>query len=148
MMAHLEVGYRDGVEKGGRLSMARKHDDPQTLHCGSNQRASPGLGSAERGHDGLVQAVEIPPDRPVAMRRNAQGHRPAPQERGTRSTTLALQYCSVHQRAWVETLGQWGAFPESTMDGTPVTEVACDTCTVFVFQTFRAQFPALYSSGP
>jgi hypothetical protein len=63
------------------------------------------------------------------------------------STTSCLQYCSVHQRAWVEALGQWVAFPEATMDGSPVTEVACDTCTVCVLQTFRAQFPALYSSG-
>jgi len=64
------------------------------------------------------------------------------------STTLGLKYCSVHQRAWVEALGQWIACPEPTMDGSPVMEVACDTCTVSVFQTFRAQFPALYSSGP
>ena len=59
--------------------------------------------------------------------------------------TLSLKYCSVHKRAWVEALGQWVAFPEPTMDGSPVMEAACDTCTVFVFQTFRAHFPALYA---
>ena len=64
------------------------------------------------------------------------------------STASSLKYCSLHQRAWVESLGQWVAFPEPTMDGSPVMEVPCDTWTVFVFQTFRAQFPALYSSGP
>jgi len=62
-------------------------------------------------------------------------------------TTWGLKYCSVHQRAWDEVLGQWVAFPEPTIDGSPVMEVACDTCMVFVFETFQAQFPALYSSG-
>ena len=62
------------------------------------------------------------------------------------STTSSLKYCSVHQRAWVEELGQWMALPEPLMSGDPVTEAACDTCTAFVLQTFRAQFPALYSS--
>ena len=60
-------------------------------------------------------------------------------------TTSSLKYCSVHQRAWVESLGQWVAFPEPSMYGSPVTEAACDTCAALVFQTFRAQFPALYS---
>ena len=63
-------------------------------------------------------------------------------------TTLGLRYCSVHQRAWIEVLGQWIACPELTMDGSPVMEDACDTCMMFVSQTFRTQFPALYSSGP
>jgi hypothetical protein len=62
--------------------------------------------------------------------------------------TLGLKYCSVHQRAWVEALGQWVAFPEPSMDESPVMEDACDTCMMFVLQTFRTQFPALYSSGP
>jgi hypothetical protein len=64
------------------------------------------------------------------------------------STPSRLPYCRVHQRAWVKALGQWVAFTEPTMDGSPVMEVACDTCLVSVFPTFRAQFPALYSSGP
>ena len=142
MTSHLKVIYFDCVEKGDELSIASEHDDPQTLRaslaCGSSQRASSGPGAEKRGHYGLVQAVEVPPDRPVAMSRNEQVHDP----------TLSLQYCSVHKRAWVEALGQWVAFPEPTTDGSLVMEVPCDTCTVFVFQTFRAQFPALYSSGP
>ena len=142
MTSHLEVVYLDCVEQGNGLSIAGEHDDPQTLRarlaCRSSQRASPGLGSEERGHYGLVQAVEVPQDRPVAMSRNEQVHAP----------TLSLKYCSVHKRAWIEALGQWVAFPEPTVDGSPVMEVACDTCTVFVFQTFRAQFPALYACSP
>jgi len=63
------------------------------------------------------------------------------------STTSRLKYCSVHQRAWVEALGQWVAFPESTMNGRLATEAACDTCAALVLQTFRAQFPVLYSSS-
>jgi hypothetical protein len=61
-------------------------------------------------------------------------------------TISRLQYCSVHQRAWVEALGQWVACPEPTINGSPATEAACDTCAALVLQTFRAQFPALYSS--
>ena len=61
--------------------------------------------------------------------------------------TCALKYCSVHQRAWSEALGRWVAVSELTMDGSPVIEVACDTCTACVFQTFQAQFPALYASA-
>jgi hypothetical protein len=64
------------------------------------------------------------------------------------STTSRLPYCSVHQHAWVEALGQWVACPEPTIDGSLATEAACDTCTALVLQTFRAQFPALYSSSP
>jgi hypothetical protein len=104
----------------------------------ASQRVAPGLGAEERGHDGLGQAVAVSPDRPGAMSRNEQVHTP----------TLSLKYCSVHKRAWVEALGQWVAFPEPTMDGSPGMEVACDTCTVCVFQTFRAQFPALYACSP
>ena len=63
------------------------------------------------------------------------------------STTSRLKYCSVHQRAWVEALGQWVAFPESTMNGRLATEAACDTCAALVLQTFRAQFSVLYSYG-
>jgi hypothetical protein len=140
MTSYLEVICLDCVEKGDGLSMTSEHDEPPTLRARlsyrSSPRASPGLDSEERGHYGLVQVVEASPDRPVAMSHNEQVHDP----------TLSLKYCSVHQRAWVEALGQWVAFPEPIMD--PVMEVACDTCTVFVFQTFRAQFPALYSSGP
>jgi hypothetical protein len=62
------------------------------------------------------------------------------------STISRSQYCSVHQRAWVEALGQWVACPEPTINGSPATEAACDTCAALVLQTFRAQFPALYSS--
>ena len=142
MTSHLEVICLECVEKDDGLSMASEHDDLQALRarlaCRSSQRASPGLEAEERGHYGLVQAVELPPDRPVAMSRNEQVHTP----------TLSLKYCSVHKRAWVEALGQWVAFPEPPMDGSPVMEVACDTCTVFVFQTFRAQFPALYGCSP
>jgi hypothetical protein len=31
------------------------------------------------------------------------------------ATTTTLQYCRRHQRAWVESLGQWVAFPERAM---------------------------------
>jgi hypothetical protein len=51
-------------------------------------------------------------------------------------TTSSVKYCSVHQRAWVESLGQWVAFPEPSLYGSPVTEAACDTCTTFGLQTF------------
>jgi hypothetical protein len=63
------------------------------------------------------------------------------------STTLSLPYCSVHERAWVESLGQWVAFPEPTMSGSPITEAACDTCAALVRWTFRAQFAARYQGG-
>jgi hypothetical protein len=63
------------------------------------------------------------------------------------STPSSLKYCRVHQRAWVESLGQWVAFPEPTMYGSPITEAACDTCTVFVLRTFGTQFPALDTSS-
>ena len=63
------------------------------------------------------------------------------------STISRLQYCSVHQRAWVEALGQWVACPEPTIHGSPAREAACDTCAALVLQTFRAQFPVLYSSS-
>jgi hypothetical protein len=142
MTSHLEAIYLDYVEQGNGLSIASEHADPQTLRARlayrSSQKASPDLGAEERDHYSLVQAVEVPPDRPGAMSRNEQAHAP----------TLSLQYCSVHKRASIEALGQWVAFPEPTMDGSPVMEVACDTCTVFVFQTFRAQFPALYACSP
>jgi hypothetical protein len=63
------------------------------------------------------------------------------------STTSSLKYCSVHERAWVESLGQWVAFPEPTMYGSPVTEAACDTCMTCVLRAFRAQFSARYQGG-
>ena len=63
------------------------------------------------------------------------------------STISRLQYCSVHQRAWVEALGQWVVCPEPPINGSPATEAACDTCAALVLQTFRTQFPALYSSS-
>ena len=44
------------------------------------------------------------------------------------ATTTTLQYCRRHQRAWVESLGQWVAFPERAMYGSPVPEAACDLC--------------------
>ena len=44
------------------------------------------------------------------------------------STTTTLQYCRRHQRAWVESLGQWVAFPERAMYESPVPEAACDMC--------------------
>lgn len=50
-------------------------------------------------------------------------------------TISSLKYCSVHRRAWVESLGQWVAFPEPTMYGSPVTEAACDTCTAELSST-------------
>ena len=104
--------------------------------------------------------MEVLPDRPMAASRTAKvlalsapGATKIMRSPWMSSSLLVpailgLKYCSVHQRAWVEALGQWMAFPEPTIDGSPVMEVLCDTCTVFVFQTFRAQFPALYSSGP
>ena len=52
------------------------------------------------------------------------------------STTMTLQYCRRHQRAWVESLSQWIAFPERAMYGSPITEAACDTCMTRVPQTF------------
>ena len=63
------------------------------------------------------------------------------------STTSRLPYCSVHQREWVEALGQWVACLEPPIHGSPATEAACDTCAALVLQTFRAQFPALYSTN-
>ena len=45
------------------------------------------------------------------------------------ATTTTLQYCRRHQRAWVESLDQWVAFPERAMYGSPITEAPCDTCT-------------------
>ena len=44
------------------------------------------------------------------------------------ATTTTLQYCRRHQRAWVASLGQWVAFPERAMYGSPVPEAACDLC--------------------
>lgn len=44
-------------------------------------------------------------------------------------SSVHLKYCSKHQRAWVESLDQWVAFPEPAMYGSPSTEAACDTCT-------------------
>jgi hypothetical protein len=64
------------------------------------------------------------------------------------STPSRLQYCSVHQRTWVEELDQWVACLEPTINGNSTTEAACDTCAALVLQTFRAQFPALYSTRP
>ena len=63
------------------------------------------------------------------------------------STTSSLKHCSVHQRAWVESLGQWVTFSEPKIYGSPVMEVACDTCTELVRRIFRAQFPELYSTA-
>lgn len=63
------------------------------------------------------------------------------------STTSPLLYCSVHQRAWVESRGQWVAFPAPKMYGSPVMEAVCDTCMTCVLRTFQAQFPDLYASG-
>jgi hypothetical protein len=63
------------------------------------------------------------------------------------STTSRVQYCNVHQRVWMQELGQWVACLEPTIDGSPGTEGVCDACTALVRQIFRAQFPALYSSG-
>jgi hypothetical protein len=54
------------------------------------------------------------------------------------STTLRLKYCRRHQRAWVESLDQWVAFPERAIYGSPLTEAACDTCTACVPPTFGA----------
>jgi hypothetical protein len=62
------------------------------------------------------------------------------------SATSRLQYCSVHQRAWVEVLGQWVDCPAPAINGRPATEAACDTCAVLVLQAFRASF-SLYSSS-
>jgi hypothetical protein len=62
------------------------------------------------------------------------------------STTSSLKYCSVHERAWVESLGQWVAFPEPTMYGSPVTEAACDICMACALQIFRTQFSVRYQS--
>lgn len=45
------------------------------------------------------------------------------------SPTARLQYCRVHQRAWVASLDQWMAFREPTPYRSPVTEAVCDTCT-------------------
>jgi hypothetical protein len=61
------------------------------------------------------------------------------------STAASLKYCGVHQRAWVESLGQWVAFPEPTMYGSPVTEAACDACTTFGLRTF---VPNLWQNRP
>jgi len=103
--------------------------------------------------------VAVLPDRPVAASRTAKvlalsapGATKIMRSPWMSSSLLVpailgLKYCSVHQRAWVEALGQWVDFPETTMDESPAMEVACDTCMVSVFQTFQAQFPALYSSG-
>lgn len=58
-------------------------------------------------------------------------------------------YCRVHQRVWVAACGHWVSLPTPPpLDEGTVTEVVCDLCTVCVFQTFRAQFPALYASAP
>jgi hypothetical protein len=63
------------------------------------------------------------------------------------STTESLPYCRVHQRAWVEPLSQWVAFPAPTVYGSPVTEAVCDTCTACVRRTAEALWPARASSG-
>jgi hypothetical protein len=63
------------------------------------------------------------------------------------STTGHAPYCSIHQRVWVEELAHWVAGLEPPVDGSAVTEGACDTCMECVFETFRAQFPGLYASG-
>jgi hypothetical protein len=52
------------------------------------------------------------------------------------SATFSLQYCRRHQRAWVESLDHWVAFPERARYGSLVTEAACDTCTACVPRTF------------
>jgi hypothetical protein len=52
------------------------------------------------------------------------------------STPLRLKYCRRHQRAWVESLDQWVAFPERAMYGSLITEAACDTCTASVSWPF------------
>jgi hypothetical protein len=52
------------------------------------------------------------------------------------SMTFSLKYCRRHQRAWVEALDPWVAFPERAMYGSFITEAACDTCTACVPQTF------------
>jgi hypothetical protein len=52
------------------------------------------------------------------------------------STTFSLKYCRRHQRAWVESLDHWVAFPERAMYGSPVTEAACDTCMACVPRPF------------
>jgi hypothetical protein len=61
--------------------------------------------------------------------------------------TVRVPYCHVHQRAWVAARRQWTTVPAPTLDESAVTEVVCDTCMVCVFQTFQAQFPALYASA-
>jgi hypothetical protein len=48
---------------------------------------------------------------------------------GLVSPTASVQYCRVHQRAWVESLDQWIACREPTRYGSPVTEAVCDLCT-------------------
>jgi hypothetical protein len=58
-----------------------------------------------------------------------------------------VPYCSVHQRAWIEELDHWVACLELPGDGPSVTEGVCDACMECAFETFRAQFPALYASG-
>ena len=63
-------------------------------------------------------------------------------------TTGSVPYCSVHQRAWVEALEHWVACPEPSLDDSPITEGACDTCMGYAFETFRAQFPELYAPSP
>ena len=47
---------------------------------------------------------------------------------GLVSPTASVQYCRVHQRAWVESLDQWIACREPTRYGSPVTEAVCDIC--------------------
>jgi hypothetical protein len=63
------------------------------------------------------------------------------------STTGRVPYCSEHQRVWVEELDHWVACLEPPLDGSAVTEGACDTCMECAIATFRAQFPGLYASG-
>jgi hypothetical protein len=63
---------------------------------------------------------------------------------------VRVPYCCVHQRVWVTECRHWVSLPaSSTLDEDVVTkEAVCDLCMVCVFETFRAQFPALYTSAP
>jgi hypothetical protein len=59
------------------------------------------------------------------------------------STTMTLQYCRRHQRAWVESLSQWIAFPERAMYGSPVPEATWDMCAgeAITVRTAAARIP-------
>jgi hypothetical protein len=52
------------------------------------------------------------------------------------SMTVRVQDCRRPQRAWVESLDPGVAFPQRPMDGSPVTEAACDPCMACVPWTF------------